>query len=387
MDIIRGRIDGAQKVVICGPEGIGKSTFASKFPDALFDDVEGSTKHMDVARLPKPSSWTMLLEHIRYLKANPICGTYVIDTADWAEMLCIEHICSKAQVAGLEGFGYGKGYMYLFEEFGRFLNLLEDLIDIGINIVVTAHMKMRKFEQPDEMGAYDRWELKLQKTTAPLLKEWADMVLFANYKTLVINVDGQGAQKGRNKAQGGKRVIYTSHHPCWDAKNRHGLAEELPFEYSAIAHCIPERKIGTPAPKNEKPKQASAPAPSSKASPLELQLPEVIEQKNIAEDAPAKQPDKKEDGPIVIPRALAELMVKDKIQPEDIQWVVAVKGNGGKGYYPIDTPIENYDPEFVNGALVGMWPQIVQMVKQKRSNEEWDKLKKGEPNSIEEKVS
>ena len=53
--------------------------------------------------------------------------------------------------------------MYLEEEFGRFLNRLSDLIDLGINVVFTAHATMRKFEQPDESGAYDRWELKLQK--------------------------------------------------------------------------------------------------------------------------------------------------------------------------------------------------------------------------------
>ena len=31
MEIIRGRLPGAIKVVIYGPEGIGKSTFASQF--------------------------------------------------------------------------------------------------------------------------------------------------------------------------------------------------------------------------------------------------------------------------------------------------------------------------------------------------------------------
>ena len=67
-----------------------------------------------------------------------------------------------------------------------FLNKLTDLVEIGINVVLTAHAIMRKFEQPDESGAYDRWELKLQKKTAPLLKEWADMVLFANYETYVV---------------------------------------------------------------------------------------------------------------------------------------------------------------------------------------------------------
>lgn len=46
---------------------------------------------------------------------------------------------------------------------GRLLNQLGELVDLGINVVLTAHAQMRKFEQPDEMGSYDRWELKLGK--------------------------------------------------------------------------------------------------------------------------------------------------------------------------------------------------------------------------------
>lgn len=44
MNITKGKIKSAQKVVIYGPEGIGKSTFASQFPNPLFIDTEGSTK-------------------------------------------------------------------------------------------------------------------------------------------------------------------------------------------------------------------------------------------------------------------------------------------------------------------------------------------------------
>ncbi|MEE1299148.1 MAG: AAA family ATPase, partial [Acutalibacteraceae bacterium] len=43
-NITRGVIPTAKKVVIYGPEGIGKSTFASRFPDPVFIDTEGSTK-------------------------------------------------------------------------------------------------------------------------------------------------------------------------------------------------------------------------------------------------------------------------------------------------------------------------------------------------------
>jgi hypothetical protein len=308
---------------------------------------------MDVNRFPKPTSWTMLLEQARYVKSNPsICQTYVIDTADWAEQLCTEYVCSnklppkgKETITGIEDFGYGKGYTYLAEEFGRLLNLLSEIIGLGVNVVLTAHAAMRKFEQPDELGQYDRWEMKLQKKVYPLVKEWADMVLFCNYKTYVVNVDNQGAQKGRNKAQGGSRVMFSSHHPCWDAKNRHNLAEELPLEYEQIAHCIPVR--GTA------PAQQPTRAPEPKPEPAAVQPPPA--------QAPVQAPAQPAGINPAIPKPLANLMTANSVTEAEIQKAVA-----SKGYYPADTPIENYDPQFINGVLVGAWAQVFKMVQDGR---------------------
>jgi GTPase SAR1 family protein len=236
MQITRGKIPSAIKTVIYGPEGIGKSTLASKFPDPLFIDTEGSTKQMDVARLPAPKTWTDILNEVKYVYQHPeCCKTLVVDTADWAEMLCVEKIFDGQ---GIESPGYGKGYQMLADVFRELLQELEKVIAAGIHVVLTAHAAMRKFEQPDEMGAYDRWEMKLQKKTAPIVKEWADMVLFCNYKTTVVNVDGQGATKGKNKVFGGERVIYTTHHNCWDAKNRFGLDDRIPMEFESISSVI-----------------------------------------------------------------------------------------------------------------------------------------------------
>ena len=180
LKITKGVVKKAQKCVIYGPEGIGKSTFAAQFPEPLFIDTEGSTNHMDVMRLPKPSSWTMLLASVTDVKNSPgCCKTLVIDTMDWAEQLCVAHVCATYQKKGIEDFGWGKGYAFVKEETGRFLNLLSDVIELGINVVITAHAQVRKFELPDECGSYDRYELKLgNKTsgqTSALVKEWADM--------------------------------------------------------------------------------------------------------------------------------------------------------------------------------------------------------------------
>lgn len=376
MEITRGKIISAQKAVVFGPEGIGKSTFASQFPDPIFIDTEGSTKHMDVARLPRPSSWTMLLEQVRYVRMNPaVCKTIVIDTADWAEALCIEHICTtklppkgKDIINGIEDFGYGKGFTYLAEEFGRLLNLLEEVVGVGVNVVLTAHAQMRKFEQPDELGSYDRWEMKLEKKTAPMVKEWADMVLFANYKTYVVNVDNQGAQKGKNKAQGGKRVMYTSHHPCWDAKNRHDLDDMLDFDFKSIAHCIPAGfnaiAEAKKAAKKEEPK--NEPEPSIQTEPAKE--PEAVVP-NIPEPEPGPAPEVKELDELVgesrIPKALSDLLSENHVSFQEVQRVVAKKG-----YYPKGTEIANYDPGFVSGVLIGAWPQVYAMILKDREIED-----------------
>jgi hypothetical protein len=360
MQITSGKIPSALKVVIYGPEGIGKSTFAAQFPDPIFCDTEGSTKHMDVRRTPKPTSWAMIVDQVRYFIQKPdMLKTFVLDTADWSEQMCAEALCAKSQKTGIEDFGYGKGYIYLGEEFGRLLNLLEELIGKGVNVVVTAHAKMRKFEQPDEMGAYDRWEMKLSKTCAPLLKEWADAVLFANYKTLVVNVDG------KNKAQGGQRVMHTTHHPCWDAKNRFSLPEELPFEFKGIAHLFPEMRNPVSAPA-QAPQTPAAP-PKQEPMPEQPTTPSALQRAIDAAVTPPPAAAPKEgigpsgtEPPIppldsLIPKALRDLMEMNGIQEWEIQNIV-----GEKGYFPQDMPVRDYPADFIDGWALACWPQVLE---------------------------
>lgn len=309
LKISNGRIARAQKVVLYGSEGIGKSTLAAMFPNPLFIDTEGGTAHMDVRRIAKPGTWVELMDILNEVSmTSDICGSLVIDTADWAEQLAISHVCAKYKKAGLEDFGYGKGHTYLAEEFTPFFRALDRIIGAGIHVVVTAHAKMRKFEQPDEMGAYDRWEMKLSKQVAPLFKEWCDMLLFLNYQTYVVTTENKST-----KAQGGKRVIYTSHHPCWDAKNRHGLPEVLDLDYENIAHIF-EKGEAKPA---------------------------------IPKETPLSQ--------------LRKQMAKEEITDEELRKVIAAKTR-----YEVSTPLEEYPDSFITGWVQKYWTQIVDVIKASR---------------------
>lgn len=381
MKIIKGKIPCAKKVLVYGPEGIGKSTFASRFPEPVFIDTEGSTKDMDVSRFEKASSWTMLMEQIRYVKVNPsICRTLVIDTADWAEQMCVTDLCARYGKKGVEDFGYGNGYVYAKEEFGRFLNALEEVVEAGINVVLTAHAQMRKFEQPDELGSYDRWEMKLGKKTSsqtsPLVKEWADMVLFANYKTWSVAVDDKGKKR---KAQGGTRVMHTTHHPCWDAKNRYGLPDEVPFEYESIRAIIEGETVSAQSIQQTEPTaitrqstvpvsepvQAMAMNPSEepKSEPMQQAMEltsaeEPSKQEGIMGDISSFQPDSR------IPKALRGLMIANQVCEWDIQSVVEARG-----YFPADMDVWEYPSDFIDGVLVGAWPQVLDMIKEMKKKD------------------
>ena len=317
LNITTGRIARPQKLVFYGVEGIGKTSLAAETPGPLFIDTEGGTAHLDVRRLQKPETWDELLTLIREVAATPdVCQTLVIDTADWAEQMAIDHICLKFKQPGIESFGYGKGYTFLSEEFARMLSACDEVIRSGKNVVITAHAKMRKQELPDEAGAFDRWELKLSKQTAPLLKEWPDALLFLNFKTLVV-----ATESNTHKAQGGKRVIFTSHHPCWDAKNRHNLPEELTLDYASISPIF-SNSIST------LPQQTH---PSAQQS-LQQVSAETL-------------------------KTVMEWMEKAGVKPEEVQELVAQKG-----HFPADTPIEQYPEKFVRGWLMRNWSQVVETI-------------------------
>lgn len=352
MQITKGKRARAQRVVIYGPEGIGKSSLAAQFPNPLFIDTEGSTDNMDVTRADKPTSWTMLMNHIAFVKANPtICQTLVIDTIDWAEALALQYICAQHNKSGIEDFNWGSGYTYLIEEIGRLLDRLQELVELGINVVLTAHAQVKKFTKPDELGGYDRYELKLsnkktETNVSAKVKEWADMVLFLNYKTFIVTDD----KTKKQKAQGGQRVMQTTHSPSWDAKNRHNLPEELPMDFAGIAHIFATQTQAQPT-LQEQPAHEPAQA--------------VQEQVQEAVPTQPTQPAPTSDISPLIPQSLRDLMLGSKVTQDEVLQATYVNG-----IYPLGTQVEAIDAGYWE-YMVTVWDKVLNVINTKvRTNPE-----------------
>lgn len=240
MKITKGKQIRPQRVVIYGVESVGKTTFAAQFPTPLLIDIENGSHRIDVERWEletnpdqKVALWNEFEKGILAAQQTEH-QTIIIDSIDRVETICRECICEQERKKSLEEIPYGKGYAMLAERLSRVLTSLDKIISAGKNVVVIAHSQIKKVEPPDLMTAYDRYELKLEKKSSPLVKEWADELWFFRFKTKVVE-----SENGKAKGTGGKqRIILTTHSAAYDAKTRSGLAEELPMEWDSVAHLF-----------------------------------------------------------------------------------------------------------------------------------------------------
>ncbi len=222
-------INGGRKqepfdIILYGPEGTGKSTFASNAPSPVFFDLEGGTGELDVKRMPQVDNWAEFGQGMEFLaKERHPFKTVVVDTADALEILIHRAVCAEHKEESIEAFGYGKGYEYALKLWQEFVGQMRTLRARGMHTIVLAHSQVRTFSNP--RGAdYDRFQLKLGKKADGLLKDRAKAVLFVTYDDAV-----KEKKIGKSKAFGdGSRVVFTEYRPAFDAKNRYGL----PFEMS-----------------------------------------------------------------------------------------------------------------------------------------------------------
>lgn len=242
--IRRGKIAVPLTVLLYGVEGIGKSTFGACSDRPVFLGAEDGTSHLDVERFPTPESWLDVLDAIRTLTAgeHPY-RTLVVDTLDWAEPILWRYICERDGKANIEDYGYGKGYTAALDEWRIFISTIERLRAAKrMDVVMLAHAQIKAFKNP-EGEDFDRYQLKMHEKAAGLLKEWCEVVLFANHETFAAEDKRTKRIKGIST---GARLIYTTRTAAYDAKNRFGLPEAMPLDWSEFHAAVRAQQPASP---------------------------------------------------------------------------------------------------------------------------------------------
>ena len=284
------------RILIYGVEGVGKSSFGAGAPSPVFLAAEDGIRHLGVPQLPEPKN----LDEVYGMLAELAAGghsfkTLVVDSVDWLDPIVARHVCAKNKWSDLEEPGYGKGYVPFAEEWRKVIAALEKVRAAGLEIILIGHAKVAAFANPN--GAdYSRYELATIKQSAPLLKQWADFVFFANFDDHVVVAKSRGAevlQKGKGVSNG-ERVIHTTHHAAWDAKARGNYPEILPLSYADFDAARREARAAVPvaaeiatdvapAPVEPAPKTVSCVSPERLA-----ELADLIERAQLSPDRLAK---------------------------------------------------------------------------------------------------
>lgn len=217
----------AQRVVIYGPPGVGKTTLASLWENpALIDAERGADNLATLMTLGTPESQIDVLSMVSWVAtygAKAGVKTLVIDSIDAIEPIIWHDVCLEGAKASIDSFEFGRGYAIARDKLQQILNALDEVIKVGIEVVIIAHATVETVKDPTG-NDFQRYNIALQRRAAETLVRWADSILFLELEKSV-RVE-KGTKTG--KAMGdGDRVIHTAHRPSALAKSRRPLPEEI----------------------------------------------------------------------------------------------------------------------------------------------------------------
>jgi hypothetical protein len=224
-------------MLVYGRGGVGKSTLAASSSRPVFLASEDGLENIDAVGV-SPASWKELLDAIDEISTMTSYDTIVIDSLDWFEPLCWEHVCKigdeKGPKKSIEDFGYGKGYVAAMNEWRILVHKLSLARNKGKAIILIAHAIKKTVKNPSGED-YDAWGIKLNEKAAGLLREWVDVVGFAEPEIVVTKLNPNESNKG---VATGKRVLRTNPSATYESKTRYALPPKLPLEWKAVAEAL-----------------------------------------------------------------------------------------------------------------------------------------------------
>lgn len=232
------------RLVLYGPPGVGKSTWAAAAPSPVFLPIEDGLGNLDVAAITDEGKNTLTSLDEVHMALDLLDGqhsykTLVLDSCTALQELVFTAVAEENGAKTIADVSYGRGYPQALTFWTRLLRRLDMLRETrGMAIVVIGHSQVEPYADP-EGEAYDRFVLRLhqQREGKPSLRatttEWCDALLFANFRAYRTET-GDGFNKRTIAGGSGERILYTSPHPARVAKNRYGLAPELPLTWDAF---------------------------------------------------------------------------------------------------------------------------------------------------------
>lgn len=243
-------------MVIYGPGGMGKTTLAAEFPDAIFIQTEtGEGSNLITSFTDgEITSYGEVMEALTALATEDHSfKTVVLDSITrlepliWAQMIEQHNMTyPHDRWSSIEDAGYGKGYLMVDNDWRDFLSAMSYLRDArGMTVIMIAHETVTTFKDPTT-DSYDRYTMRLHKRAEAMVRETCDVLGFLNQITTIRRESKAFGKKDDYTAKGagsGTRAINFQPRPAFDAKGRGGMPDQviiIPGQgYTALAPHLP----------------------------------------------------------------------------------------------------------------------------------------------------
>jgi len=231
------------RILVYGPAGVGKSSWAAQAPSPVFIPVEDGIDHLSVPRFDHVTDYAKFVECLKAVRDEPHdFQTLVIDSLTALQNLVTDGVCKAAGVKFLETAygGYNRGQSAALTQMRKEVYSLLDEIRAKRNmaIVQIAHDHIENVKRAD--GTTDRrLAPRLIPGICDWVSEWNDIVISADFRTIE-DANGNRMIVGKN---GGEREMYAVGTIHRLAKNRYGIPTgALPFTWDAIREAIARAK-------------------------------------------------------------------------------------------------------------------------------------------------
>ena len=247
--IIKGVETVPLVTVVTGATAVGKTHFACQSDDPIMLDLEHGAEihnHQKIPLYGKDIVFDDCVESLRLIYANHKkmgVKTVIVDSFDWVQKLIHKEVCSKKNVETIDELKWGAGYQLSASLAQDFINGLDSLRQLGLEIIIICHTQIVKVDEPIH-DLYEVYDLKLDRLIRNNLKEWSTIIAFCEFDQKTQLKGERFGQKMYKAISTGNRIMHTVPQAGFVAKSRIPIPSPLPLDWKVFKSEIDKARKG-----------------------------------------------------------------------------------------------------------------------------------------------